>query len=101
MPWRTSDNKIDCGIFAMRHLETYMGLDKWDCGFSVKEVAQKDQIYELRMKFLCKILLSEVNEARTSLIEDATKFQQMRTEDKDEMLKNLEDKIKERQSAFV
>ncbi|MFS7992681.1 hypothetical protein Hanom_Chr12g01085181 [Helianthus anomalus] len=25
MEWRTTSNVIDCGIFAMRHMETYMG----------------------------------------------------------------------------
>ncbi|GJT83702.1 ulp1 protease family, C-terminal catalytic domain-containing protein [Tanacetum coccineum] len=34
MSWRTENNIIDCGIFMMRHMETYMGYAKnWKCGF--------------------------------------------------------------------
>ena len=32
MKWRTLHNKLDCGVFAMRHMETYKGngLRTWD-----------------------------------------------------------------------
>lgn len=35
MKWRTESNKYDCGIFAIRHMETYKGngLRNWDCKF--------------------------------------------------------------------
>ncbi|MFS7930496.1 putative papain-like cysteine peptidase superfamily [Helianthus anomalus] len=33
MDCRTESNGIDCGIFAMRHMEMYMGqLAGWECG---------------------------------------------------------------------
>ncbi|KAL8201852.1 hypothetical protein R6Q57_010999 [Mikania cordata] len=36
MPWQTEKNFVDCGIFAMRHMETYMAKEmkecKEDCG---------------------------------------------------------------------
>ena len=25
LPWATKDNKVDCGVFVMRHMETYFG----------------------------------------------------------------------------
>ncbi|MFS7928514.1 hypothetical protein Hanom_Chr04g00321681 [Helianthus anomalus] len=36
MPWHTKHNVIDCGIFLMRHMETYKGVTgkAWECGFS-------------------------------------------------------------------
>ncbi|MFS7900489.1 hypothetical protein Hanom_Chr00s117228g01810221 [Helianthus anomalus] len=36
MPWRTNHNKIDCGVFVMRQLETYKGATgkSWECGLS-------------------------------------------------------------------
>ncbi|MFS7943085.1 hypothetical protein Hanom_Chr06g00496181 [Helianthus anomalus] len=36
MPWRTKNNVIDCGVFLMRHMETYKGVagKGWECGFS-------------------------------------------------------------------
>ncbi|PWA51704.1 hypothetical protein CTI12_AA459710 [Artemisia annua] len=62
MPWQTKHNFIDCGIFAMRHMETYSGKKDFDAGF-VKEGAEQDQqIEDLRKKYLSKILLSDYNE---------------------------------------
>ncbi|KAJ0734537.1 hypothetical protein HanPI659440_Chr11g0421251 [Helianthus annuus] len=37
MDWRTENNDIDCGVFTMRHMETYKGeKTPWVTGF-VKE----------------------------------------------------------------
>nr|GMD20715.1 uncharacterized protein LOC109158994 [Ipomoea batatas] len=34
MSWKESENYIDCGLFVMRHMETYKGtLKKWNPGF--------------------------------------------------------------------
>ncbi|KAJ9549057.1 hypothetical protein OSB04_021600 [Centaurea solstitialis] len=62
MSWRTS-NQVDCGIFAMRHMETFMGgnLLKWHCGFDQEGDKQKLQIEYLRIKYVSEILLSNVN----------------------------------------
>ncbi|KAL8225908.1 hypothetical protein R6Q57_018465 [Mikania cordata] len=34
IPWKTTKNGIDCGVFCMRHMETYMGggPKKWSSG---------------------------------------------------------------------
>ncbi|KAL3618811.1 hypothetical protein CASFOL_037334 [Castilleja foliolosa] len=36
MHWRDENNRVDCGVYAMRHMETYMGgsLKSWRCGLS-------------------------------------------------------------------
>lgn len=39
MKWRTKDNKIDCAIFVMRHLETYMG--KADKGWTAGDLKEE------------------------------------------------------------
>ncbi|MFS7935446.1 hypothetical protein Hanom_Chr05g00403541 [Helianthus anomalus] len=38
MPWRTNHNKIDCGVFVMRHMETYKVANgkSWECRLSNK-----------------------------------------------------------------
>ncbi|KAI3717572.1 hypothetical protein L1987_69274 [Smallanthus sonchifolius] len=54
MPWRTTVNNKDCGIFMMRHMETYMGEEEkaWQCGFGVEpENVQEKQIEDLRRKY--------------------------------------------------
>ncbi|KAJ9553565.1 hypothetical protein OSB04_017610 [Centaurea solstitialis] len=48
MLWRTTGNKIDCGIFVMRHMETFMG-------------GNKNQIENLRYKYVAKILQLSLN----------------------------------------
>lgn len=42
MKWRTENNKVDCGVFAMNHMETYMGngLRNWQCRFSTETVSK-------------------------------------------------------------
>ena len=39
MPWRSSKPNSDCGVYCMRHMETYKGQsDNWDCGFTKNNV---------------------------------------------------------------
>ncbi|KAM0063540.1 putative papain-like cysteine peptidase superfamily [Helianthus debilis subsp. tardiflorus] len=43
MPWRTYFNGVDCGVFLMRHMETYMGEDanNYRCGFAEENLDYK------------------------------------------------------------
>ncbi|KAF5768730.1 hypothetical protein HanXRQr2_Chr14g0639931 [Helianthus annuus] len=62
LEWATSDNFNDCGVFAMRHMEMYKGSDvKFECGFSTRKDIQDMQLKNLRMKIATKLLLSEAN----------------------------------------
>ena len=38
LPWQDEVNVHDCGIFVMRHIESYQGQDSscWDAGFGKK-----------------------------------------------------------------
>ncbi|KAL8260347.1 hypothetical protein R6Q59_028300 [Mikania micrantha] len=63
LPWKTTKNGVDCGIFSMRHIDTCMGkgVRKWKTGLHQESEAQDKQLNQLRFKYLCKILLSNVN----------------------------------------
>ncbi|KAL8210425.1 hypothetical protein R6Q57_004862 [Mikania cordata] len=63
LPWKTTKNGVDCSVFSMRHMETYMGggLKKWKTELNPESEAQRRQLNQLRFKYLCKILLSNVN----------------------------------------
>ncbi|KAL8200946.1 hypothetical protein R6Q57_012285 [Mikania cordata] len=65
MPWRTEFNKVDCGVFLMRHMETYKGcLLNWECGLCGENEAnnlQKLQLNDLRKKYVTKIILHDLN----------------------------------------
>ena len=73
MPWRDNVNKVDCGVYLMRHMETYTGKDfaSWDCGF-IKE--SKKGISNLRIKYAHILLLSVLNEMRVVLMNNVKKY---------------------------
>ncbi|KAL8256197.1 hypothetical protein R6Q59_031264, partial [Mikania micrantha] len=54
LPWKTTNNGVDCGIFSMRHMETYMGggVKKWKTGLLQESKAQNKQLNQLRFKYL-------------------------------------------------
>ncbi|KAK1355649.1 hypothetical protein POM88_048905 [Heracleum sosnowskyi] len=64
MKWRTNGNNKDCGVFAMNHMETYMGngLRNWDCKFTREEGnEQKKQLEKARQIYAAKIIYSRIN----------------------------------------
>lgn len=83
MSWRTKDNHTDCGIFMMRHMETYVGCAKnWKCGFKNEGTEQQSQIEDLRKKYLAKILKAEINTQRSSVMKELAFFRRLGTKDK-------------------
>nr|GMC92471.1 ulp1 protease family, C-terminal catalytic domain-containing protein [Ipomoea batatas]GME13469.1 ulp1 protease family, C-terminal catalytic domain-containing protein [Ipomoea batatas] len=36
MKWRDTGNEVECGVYLMRHIESYVGerVSKWDCGLT-------------------------------------------------------------------
>ncbi|MFS7964387.1 putative papain-like cysteine peptidase superfamily [Helianthus anomalus] len=39
--WRTLQNRVDCGVFTMRHMETYKGKSPWNPGKQVYDKAKE------------------------------------------------------------
>nr|GLL46266.1 uncharacterized protein LOC109175178 [Ipomoea trifida] len=73
MTWRDNKNKVDCGVFLMRHMETFRGQlpELWDCGL---EKENKDQLNVLRIKYLTALVMSDVNEHKARNIQAAAEF---------------------------
>ena len=71
---RTKSNGIDCGIFAMRNMKKYYGKRPWRCNLQTEGLKQQRQLRGLRFKYLCKILLSDTNQLRNTLIKNALLF---------------------------
>ncbi|MFS7963320.1 hypothetical protein Hanom_Chr08g00736701 [Helianthus anomalus] len=63
MDWRTLQNGCGCGVFTMRHMETYKGKSPWNSGFENedKKKIQDSQLQFLRYRYLSKIVLSDYN----------------------------------------
>ncbi|KAK1402241.1 hypothetical protein POM88_001846 [Heracleum sosnowskyi] len=77
MPWQTLQNVIDCGVFFMRHMETYKGDAKnWETQLKAEKKGnlQKGQLDKLRIKYAHAILTSHVNEKREFVIKESNLF---------------------------
>ncbi|KAL2893663.1 O-fucosyltransferase 16 [Bienertia sinuspersici] len=58
--WKSSDDHQHCGVALMRHMESYKGLKKWDCGLRRNDISVFEK---LRSKYCCSIICSDINEA--------------------------------------
>ncbi|KAL4571423.1 hypothetical protein LXL04_018182 [Taraxacum kok-saghyz] len=98
MKWGTTKNIYDCGIFAMRHMETYKGEEegKWSCGLSPEGPRQYRLIQILRAKYMFKILNSDINLRREKVIEEAKFFATIPTNQQEMLLKRAELDIADR-----
>lgn len=85
IPWKTKNNGIDCGVFLMRHMETYKGtsLKEWRCGFST-EVSGKQgrELNELRRKYIAKILLCDINRSKHTVEAGVSRYLGLTDEDR-------------------
>ncbi|KAM0007261.1 hypothetical protein Hdeb2414_s0146g00813411 [Helianthus debilis subsp. tardiflorus] len=70
LEWETTNNFNDCGVFAMRHMEMYKGgAISFECGFSTNKDIQKMRLKNLRMKIATKLLLSDENVYKGTVME--------------------------------
>ncbi|KAL8223125.1 hypothetical protein R6Q57_020524 [Mikania cordata] len=101
MPWQTEKNFVDCRIFAMRNMETYMAkeIKEWkeDCGI-LEESSRKqhDQLLDLRYKYLSKILLSDINILHDEVTKEVKKFEELDEEVNKQMRRNARERIQKR-----
>ncbi|KAJ0476983.1 putative papain-like cysteine peptidase superfamily [Helianthus annuus] len=108
LPWQTLYNGIDCGIFLMRHMESYNGTHdaQWMCCLSnerdVNNVVLPDQareIEDLRKKYLSKMLLSDVNTERGVVEKEVHDYALLDEDDRLRMAENAFDRINGRLGA--
>ncbi|PWA81936.1 ulp1 protease family, C-terminal catalytic domain-containing protein [Artemisia annua] len=74
MEWRTNKNVTNCGVFVMRHMETYMGRGAFFHEFKKAVIGQLVQIKILRAKYLAKIVLMEINEVKENFLKEAEAY---------------------------
>lgn len=102
MPWRTKNNGVDCGVFAMRHMETYMGggLKNWKSGLLNESTDQKTQLNRLRCKYVTKIIKSEVNLCKDDILREVEAYKK---KDQSERVipKKIVDIMKDRQNRWL
>ncbi|KAJ0906339.1 putative Ulp1 protease family catalytic domain, papain-like cysteine peptidase superfamily [Helianthus annuus] len=75
--WKTVNNTVDCGVFVMRHMETWFGVtvDKWDSGFPLTHKEKKSTLTRLRKKYAIKLVTSEANKHRGRVLDEAAEHE--------------------------
>lgn len=73
MTWQALQNNTDCGVFLIRHMETYKGDRKnWETQLkSEKQKGHQEQLVRLRIKYASAILTSHVNEKREFVMKES------------------------------
>ncbi|KAL1536350.1 RING-type E3 ubiquitin transferase [Salvia divinorum] len=63
LQWMTEPNKEDCGVYLMRHLETYMGQNghEWNCGLTRTNTGV---LQMMRAKYCSALMLADKNDVR-------------------------------------
>ncbi|KAH6778314.1 hypothetical protein C2S51_009626 [Perilla frutescens var. frutescens] len=66
MNWRDIENNNYCGVYTMRHMETYMGQSSkaWNCNLEKGNVSQMNV---LCMEYCASILSSSLNDKASSI----------------------------------
>ena len=77
LKWKTKNNHVDCEVFAMIHMEFYVGETgaKWDVGLCKESEMQVALLRRMRFKIACKILLHKLNLHSQKMFDLAFKFQ--------------------------
>ncbi|PWA79108.1 ulp1 protease family, C-terminal catalytic domain-containing protein [Artemisia annua] len=80
----TKNNVIDCGVFAMRHMETYLFGGEYDdlCEFRREGKEQQHQLDELRCKYAAKILLADINNKKADFEDEAEAYKRLPLEER-------------------
>ncbi|CAI9262025.1 unnamed protein product [Lactuca saligna] len=98
MPWRTINNIIDCGMFTMRHMETYMGgsMNEFKVGFKNESSSQDDQLVKLRTKYLYKIITHEYNVQKDYVLRKVNEFHKIPSKQRSQLLAIAKEEIHRR-----
>ncbi|GKD01272.1 ulp1 protease family, C-terminal catalytic domain-containing protein, partial [Tanacetum coccineum] len=77
LKWSTTKNHVDCGVFLMIHMESYIGepAARWNVGLCTESHMQDSLLRRMRYKIAAKILLHELNIHSQKMFDLAYKFE--------------------------
>nr|GEZ45980.1 hypothetical protein [Tanacetum cinerariifolium] len=77
LKWRTSNNHVDCGVFAMIHMENYVGdaAKNWEFGLCEDSDEQLSMLQRMRYKIATKIMLHQFNAISNKMFDFAFTFE--------------------------
>ncbi|CAI9302703.1 unnamed protein product [Lactuca saligna] len=102
LSWSTVNTSTDCGTLTMRHMETFMGgnIRDFKTGFKLESLAHENQLSRLRVIYLCKIINSDYNLLKESILHQVTKFQKLNASNRKQLLKDAATRIHDRLTEF-
>nr|GEV57301.1 hypothetical protein [Tanacetum cinerariifolium] len=82
LKWRTSNNHVDCGVFAMIHMENYVGdaAKNWEFGLCEESDEQLSMLQRMRYNIATKIMLHQFNAVSNKMFDFAFTFETKNTE---------------------
>nr|KAJ0185923.1 hypothetical protein LSAT_V11C900485000 [Lactuca sativa] len=95
LTWSTVNNTTDCGIFTMRHMETFMGgnIRDFKTGFKSDSLAQDNQLSRLQVIYICKIINLDYNLLKDSIFHQVAEFQKLTASNQNQLLKDAATRI--------
>ncbi|PWA66942.1 ulp1 protease family, C-terminal catalytic domain-containing protein [Artemisia annua] len=98
MAWRTTNNNKDCGVFVMRHMETYDGtsIASWNPGLKPEGDGQDAQLDDLRKKYVTCLLVWKNNILKGKVLAEADFYVRLQPEKKTELDGYALERIEER-----
>ncbi|GJU19627.1 ulp1 protease family, C-terminal catalytic domain-containing protein [Tanacetum coccineum] len=98
MAWRTTNNNKDCGVFVMRHMETYDGttLASWNPGLKPEGAGQDAQLDDLRKKYVTRLLVWKNNILKKKVLAEADIYYKLTPENKEDLNGYALERIEER-----
>ncbi|KAI3827917.1 hypothetical protein L1987_02006 [Smallanthus sonchifolius] len=92
------NNSLDCGVFVMRHMETYKctSIKEWKWGLDKECEWQKTQLNDMRLKYLAKILLYDINKHKQAVESEVRDYVQLEDGLKNKMKSTVYERIKAR-----
>ncbi|XP_071726718.1 uncharacterized protein [Rutidosis leptorrhynchoides] len=76
LPWKTIDNVVDCGVFAMFHIDMFKARseNEWSDVLVPESAEQKNQLRKLRIRYASKILSHDLNIHAEQMLRNARNF---------------------------
>ncbi|XP_071688690.1 uncharacterized protein [Rutidosis leptorrhynchoides] len=76
LPWKTIDNVVDCGVFAMFHMDMFKARseNEWSDVLVPESAEQKNQLRKLRIRYASKILSHDLNIHAEQMLRNAKNF---------------------------
>ncbi|KAL4575467.1 hypothetical protein LXL04_022311 [Taraxacum kok-saghyz] len=98
MTCQTTANRMDCGIFVMRHMESYRGgpLGKYDCGLMRESEEQSKLMWKMRKKYATKIIMCRLNKHINIFLSESNEFGKIPAHERKAILLNAYHQREER-----